>query len=123
MIKKVSHEEFYFKNEELGFEALNGIEIYYGNFSQTVNTIKIHGITYEIFHRETVELPGSVKNPLYTLLKRVLSVKTVRKIQSLHPDAVLYEFLGTERLVDPEEPNPEGIFILKFEMALAVKPT
>ncbi|MHA2294889.1 MAG: hypothetical protein ACXAEU_01085 [Candidatus Hodarchaeales archaeon] len=121
MIKKVPLREFCFENEETGPGLLKKVQIYYGNFEQSKDDVEIEGTRYEIFHRDTLKFPGSVSKPFRALTRKCLSEKTIKRIKAFHPDAILYEFIGTEKLVDDKEPNPQGMFVLLFERALAAE--
>ncbi|MHA1449398.1 MAG: hypothetical protein ACTSP4_08265 [Candidatus Hodarchaeales archaeon] len=121
MFQEIKPDEFCYKSKEYGKEAMKEITFFYGNFSQTCCNITVNNEDYEIFRREEFKFPGSVSDPLKSLLRNCFGEKTVRRIVSFHPDAIFYEYLGTESFVDHGQPNPEGIFILKFEMALACK--
>ncbi|MFW9992598.1 MAG: hypothetical protein ACFFD4_11175 [Candidatus Odinarchaeota archaeon] len=120
MLKKIRPEEFRFGNTEISPDALDGIEFYYGNYPQKDAYLQINGSTYRIYHREIVKLIGSVGNPLHALLNQ-MNEKTIENLQSSFPDAVFYKFLGIETLVDYHQPNPEGLFVLKYELALAAR--
>ncbi|MFW9992620.1 MAG: hypothetical protein ACFFD4_11285 [Candidatus Odinarchaeota archaeon] len=121
IIEKVPLSKFCFENEKTGREALKDVIIYYGNFHQEENDITLDGMNYEIFRREPVKIVGSVGTPIRALMKKCLSEKTVKRIKAFHPDIILYEFIGTEKFVDDQEVNPQGLFVLVFERALAAK--
>jgi len=121
-IEELSLNKFCFTNESER-DKLKNITIFYGNFHQSEDRFAVKGTDYEIFRRDTITIMGSVGNPLRALTKKCLSERTVRRIKSYAPDVILYEFLGTEKLIDNAQPNPMGLFVLKFERALGCMAT
>ncbi|MHA2296473.1 MAG: hypothetical protein ACXAEU_00685 [Candidatus Hodarchaeales archaeon] len=122
MLKRIPISEFCCDDEQSLHKTLRDIDFYYGLYKQDENNaVRIEGIRYEIRERGTMMLIGSVSDPLNTLVRNCMTKNKVDNIKRMAPDAVLYKFTGTESFLDSDQPNPQGMFVLKFEMALAFK--
>ncbi|MHA1449899.1 MAG: hypothetical protein ACTSP4_10815 [Candidatus Hodarchaeales archaeon] len=95
----------------------NRILMYYGNFSSHENIFELDGTEYHIYHREICEFIGSVRDPIKTLVKCCLIDKNHEHLQ---PDCiVLFKYIGRENILNFNTLNPQGIFMLKYELAFA----